>query len=363
MNAGASVARGDVLLFLHADTKLPANADALIRDGLAQSAASGAASTSASTTAGLCRLIAVMMNLRSRLTGIATGDQAIFVTRAAFDAIGGFPAQPLMEDIAFSASIRRISRPLCLRARVTTSARRWRKQGVLRTVFLMWRLRLAYFLGADPAQLARPYGYADRYSVSIAILAKAPIPGAVKTRLIPTIGAHAAAVLQERLTERAIATALAADVGPVTLWCSPDATHSTFLKLVMQQRIILKRQPEGDLGARMLAATPPATAVLVIGTDCPALTELHLRGAAMPARGDADVVIIPAEDGGYVLIGTRTSQPAIFSGIAWGTNAVLAGNPRASSSSAWLIEQPPLWDVDTEDDLARLEREFPELKL
>jgi hypothetical protein len=200
---------------------------------------------------------------------------------------------------------------------------------------------------------------------AIAILAKAPIPGAVKTRLIPAIGAHAAAVLQERLTECAIATALAADLGPVTLWCSPDATHSTFLKLVMQQRIILKRQPEGDLGARMLAATAASSGpVLVIGTDCPALTELHLRGAANALREGNDVTIIPAEDGGYVLIGTRTAQPQIFSGIAWGTNTVLTETrTRIIEQRLVLIEQPPLWDVDTEADLARLEREFPELKL
>jgi uncharacterized protein len=196
-------------------------------------------------------------------------------------------------------------------------------------------------------------------------MAKAPIPGVVKTRLIPTIGAHAAAVLQERLTERAIATALAADVGPVTLWCSPDATHSTFLKLVMQQRIILKRQPEGDLGARMLAATAASSdPVLVIGTDCPALTELHLRGAANALREGNDVTLIPAEDGGYVLIGTRTPQPAIFAGIAWGANTVLAETRgRIIEQRLGLTEQPPLWDVDTEADLARLEREFPELKL
>jgi uncharacterized protein len=201
--------------------------------------------------------------------------------------------------------------------------------------------------------------------VAIAILAKAPIPGLVKTRLIPTIGAHAAAVLQERLTERAIATAIAAAVGPVTLWCSPDATHSTFLKLVMQQRIILKRQPEGDLGVRMLAAaTASSNPVLVIGTDCPALTELHLRGAANALRKGNDVTIIPAEDGGYVLIGVRTAQPALFAGIAWGTNTVLAETrARIIEQRLVLIEQPPLWDVDTDADLARLEREFPELKL
>jgi uncharacterized protein len=201
--------------------------------------------------------------------------------------------------------------------------------------------------------------------VSIAILAKAPIPGRVNTRLIPAIGAHAAAVLQERLTERAAATALAANVGPVTLWCAPDATHSTFLKLVMQQRIILKRQPEGDLGVRMLAATAASSSpVLVIGTDCAALTEMHLRGAANSLREGNDVVIIPAEDGGYVLIGTRTAQPAIFAGIAWGTNTVLAeSRARIIEQRLVLTEQPPLWDVDTEADLARLEREFPDLKL
>lgn len=162
MNAGASVARGDVLLFLHADTILPANADSLICNSLAQSGGVWGRFDVRFDHDEIMPLVAVMMNLRSRLTGIATGDQTIFVTRAAFDAIGGFPAQPLMEDIALSSRLRRLSRPTCLRARVTTSARRWRKQGVLRTVFLMWRLRLAYFLGADPARLARQYGYADR---------------------------------------------------------------------------------------------------------------------------------------------------------------------------------------------------------
>ena len=171
--------------------------------------------------------------------------------------------------------------------------------------------------------------------VSIAILAKAPVPGLVNTRLIPTIGAHAAAVLQERLTERAIATSLAAEVGPVTLWCSPDATHSTFLKLVMQQRIVLKRQPEGDLGARMLAATVASTGpVLVIGTDCPALTELHLRGAANALREGNDVTIIPAEDGGYVLIGTQYAAAGNICLTLHGAQTLCSPKPaRASSSS------------------------------
>jgi len=202
-------------------------------------------------------------------------------------------------------------------------------------------------------------------AVSIAILAKAPVPGLAKTRLIPTIGAHAAAVLQERLTERAVATALAADVGPVTIWCAPDGTHDSFLKLVARSRITLRRQPEGDIGARMLAATAAGGGpTLVIGTDCPALTGVHLRGAANALRNGTDVILIPAEDGGYVLIGTRSARPPLFAGIAWGTKTVLAETrARIIEQRLILTEQPPLWDVDTESDLARLEREYPELKL
>jgi len=201
--------------------------------------------------------------------------------------------------------------------------------------------------------------------VSIVILANAPIPGFAKTRLIPAIGAHAAAVLQERLTERTVATALAAGIGPVTLCCDPDATHDTFLKMVTRMKIALRPQPPGDLGTRMLAAVATSTGpVLVIGTDCPALTEAHLRSAAMALRDGNDVVLIPAERGGYVLLGMREAQPRLFSNIAWGGSSVLADTrARIVEQRLMLVERPPLWDVDTEIDLARLDREFPELKL
>ncbi|HEU5444792.1 MAG TPA: TIGR04282 family arsenosugar biosynthesis glycosyltransferase [Pseudolabrys sp.] len=201
--------------------------------------------------------------------------------------------------------------------------------------------------------------------VSIAILAQAPIPGFAKARLIPAIGAHAAAVLQERLTGRTVATALAAGIGPVTLCCEPDATHDTFLKMVARMKITLRPQPRGDLGARMLAAVAgSAGPVLVIGTDCPALTEAHLRSAASALREGNDVVLIPAENGGYVLVGMRKAQPTLFSNIAWIKSTVLAAmRARIVEQRLMLVERPPLWDVDTEIDLARLEREFPEFKL
>ena len=162
MNAGAAAAQGDVLLFLHADTQLPENADRLVLDGLARSGRGWGRFDLRIDGGGLLRVVAMMMNTRSRLTGIVTGDQALLVTRAAFDRVGGFPPIALMEDVALSAKLKRVSRPLCLSARVTTSARRWRRHGTLRTVLLMWRLRLRFFLGADPAKLARVYGYAER---------------------------------------------------------------------------------------------------------------------------------------------------------------------------------------------------------
>jgi len=159
MNAGAAAARGKMLVFLHADTRLPANADTLMRDHLARSGRLWGRFDVRFDHGGWMHLIAFMMNLRSRLTDIATGDQAIFVSRPAFEAIGGFPPVALMEDIAFSALLKRLSRPACITVPAVTSARRWRDRGTLRTVILMWRLRFAYFLGADPAQLARRYGY------------------------------------------------------------------------------------------------------------------------------------------------------------------------------------------------------------
>jgi rSAM/selenodomain-associated transferase 2 len=160
MNAGAKQASSDMLLFLHADTRVPADVDHVVLKGLEGSGRVwGRFDIKIDGRAPVLAAVAWFMNLRSRLTGIATGDQAMFVRRGAFQAVGGFPAIALMEDIALCKRLKRVSRPLCLRELVTTSGRRWEKKGVLSTIILMWRLRLAYFFGADPKDLARQYGY------------------------------------------------------------------------------------------------------------------------------------------------------------------------------------------------------------
>lgn len=156
MNAGAAAASGDVLLFLHADSLLPGDAESAVARAL-ETSCWGRFDVRLWGRGWSFRVIESLMNLRSRITGIATGDQAMFVHREAFWRVGGFPDIPLMEDVAMSRRLKAIERPACLRQRVVTSARRWRANGVGRTVLLMWRLRLAFALGADPHGLARRY--------------------------------------------------------------------------------------------------------------------------------------------------------------------------------------------------------------
>lgn len=164
MNAGAGAAGGRVLLFLHADTRLPPGWHRRVCEALGDGGGGrewGRFDVRLDGAHPMLRLVEGAMNLRSRLNGIATGDQALFVTRAAFRAVGGFPDVALMEDIALSSVLRTRSRPVCLRAAVTTSSRRWERNGIARTILLMWRLRLEYAMGADPEKLARLYRGSD----------------------------------------------------------------------------------------------------------------------------------------------------------------------------------------------------------
>jgi rSAM/selenodomain-associated transferase 2 len=167
MNAGARQAAGDVLLFLHADTTLPSGAPAAILRALRDPAVVGGRfDVRFDSPRPIFRLIAGMMNVRSRLSGISTGDQCIFARRDTFDNMKGFPDMPLMEDVEFSRRLKRQGRLACLRLHVTTSARKWEQEGVLRTIVLMWTLRLLYALGARPVRLHRWY-YSGRARMGV----------------------------------------------------------------------------------------------------------------------------------------------------------------------------------------------------
>src|SRR2546422_762324 len=189
--------------------------------------------------------------------------------------------------------------------------------------------------------------------VPIAILAKAPIPGLVKTRLAASLGLEGAARLQERLIVRTLETACAAATGPVRLWAVPDESH--FRELAARFHVDLAAQPDADLGARMLAAFAATAPALVIGTDCPALEASHLRKAADVLRDGSDAVIVPAEDGGYVLIGLRRPQPGLFASMQWGVPGVMEETRgRARRLGLAVRELAPLWDVDVPADLERM---------
>ena len=158
MNAGAAAAAGDVLLFLHADTVLPVGFDTAVVGALDdERCVGGRFDVWLEPSNALLRVVGTLINLRSRMSRIATGDQAIFVRRRVFHDLGGFPALPLMEDIAFSRALKRAGRVACLRMQVVTSSRRWQRDGVLRTIGLMWWLRFLFWCGVSPARLRQLY--------------------------------------------------------------------------------------------------------------------------------------------------------------------------------------------------------------
>ena len=198
--------------------------------------------------------------------------------------------------------------------------------------------------------------------VRIAILARAPIAGYAKTRLVPALGARAAARLQRIFTRTAVRVAIEAGLGDVVLWCAPDKGHRFFRALQRTTGVRCEDQPDGDLGERMQRAAAACglagttQPVLIMGTDCPALRPHHLRAAADALDGGADAVFIPAEDGGYVLVGLQQAQPALFACMPWSTDSVMAlTRQRAAALALRIHELPMLWDVDTPADLRRLQ--------
>ncbi|MGE5615925.1 MAG: TIGR04282 family arsenosugar biosynthesis glycosyltransferase [Bacillota bacterium] len=192
----------------------------------------------------------------------------------------------------------------------------------------------------------------------IAVFAKAPVAGEVKTRLVPILGAEGAARLHAQLVRRALATAIESNVGPVELWCAPDASHPFFASCAEEFAVPVFAQAGRDLGERMRnafdTAFANASALVIVGSDCPALDRDRLASAAAALRSH-DAVLVPAEDGGYVLIALTQPVPGLFDGIAWGSAEVLAATrSRLAAAGVRRVEQPPLWDVDRAEDYSRL---------
>ena len=196
-------------------------------------------------------------------------------------------------------------------------------------------------------------------SCRIIVLARAPEPGEVKTRLIPALGADGAAALHRRLVRHSLRAAQEAALGPVELWCAPDARHIFFQECARAFGVSLHSQGVGDLGERMRraveAALTRAGRVILVGSDIPALSSQYLRDAERALGSNHDVVIGPAEDGGYVLIGLARADGELFRGIPWGGSEVLKETRLRIAALGWRgLELPALWDADRPEDLERL---------
>ena len=359
MNAGAAVASGDILFFMHADSRLEPCYMENIQSCIEQGGSWGHYKIRVDDNSLFLRTVSFFMNLRSRLTAIATGDQGIFVRRDLFEQLGGYAEIPLMEDIELSARLRRISRPVCLSQAIHTSARRWLKNGVLNTIFSMWRFRFMYWLGVPAVKLAKNY-YPDLRadkSYAVVIFAKPPVDGKVKTRLAPILDTEERNQLQQQLNERVLE--LACSTGyQVELWTT-DTSHPEIQSLANHYNVEVRKQEGSDLGERMSDAVMKSlrrySGVAVIGSDCPIMSADYIYSAISKLENDNnDIVLGPAEDGGYVLLAAKRLYKPMFENIDWGTDVVLEKSYESLLKGGIPYSTlDVLWDIDRPDDYRR----------
>ena len=380
MNAGAAVAAGDILIFLHADTRLPN--DALRRIGLVMEdggVLGGAFNLGIDSPRWIYRCIAAIASLRSRLTRIPYGDQAIFIRRDIFLRLGGYPEIPIMEDVAFMRRIRQEGGRIRIIPRcVITSPRRWEQEGVLHTTLRNRLLLLAYSLGAVPVTLARYYKTGGRLTADeatpitaenkpkagcILLFVKSPDQVPVKSRLSKAVGEEAARELYRNFVLDLLDT-LSEITGKgrydLKVCVYPSGAVEDVRRWV-SSRYTCTSQHGRDLGERMSNAFRECfaaghTRAILIGSDAPDLTSEIIEPGF--ARLEHSIAVIgPAHDGGYFLIGFQKESflPAAFDGIPWSTGEVFCrtmGIFRREKLDPALL--PPWWDIDTYEDLRRL---------
>ncbi len=356
-NAGAALASGEVLLFLHADTELPAGAfstlDAWFRDKRVQIGTFGLRFDLRHWSLDLAPWVTRFDTVFTRF-----GDQAIAVRRTFFDALGGFPPWPLFEDTALLQKARRRTRIYSFPGCVTTSARRYVEGGILRQYLRNVGLILCYLLGASPAALAGRYRRAAQgpAAAALIVLARYPRPGQAKTRLASTLGGRAAMDFYAWCANRTFREARRLGRGVRRYVFYSEESSLARLRRWVGRGYFLAPQADGDLGRRLERAFETVFAhgagrAVVAAADVPDLSA-GLLAEALRALEARPAVIGPALDGGYYLLGLREPHAELFQGISWSTPQVLEQTERAAEALGLAVHRlPALRDIDTEEDL------------
>ncbi len=369
MNAGAAFLRTRWLLFLHADSRLDdAALRSIARHVERDVPVAGYFGLAIAHEHVFYRMIEAGQRIRERLAGLVYGDQGLLIRRDLFAGIGGYPDEPIMEDVIVSRRLLEVGQLVPLAGTLTTSARRYEEEGRVRALFRNMRTITRFLSGTGPTVLARRYRprrahgtgprtaaqEASPASATLLVFAKAPRPGTVKTRLARTIGDKRATELYRRMARLIVAAVRSAPVRMVVCYDPPDgeAEVRSWLGPAPHQ---YWPQGTGDLGTRMsrmvARALSDADRVVIIGTDAPAVGADTIT-RAFAALDSADVVIGPARDGGYYLLGLQGPHPDLFAGIRWSTGSVLAETTKRTErlglSVTWLEVEG---DVDTADDL------------
>ena len=383
MNFGAEHSKRKILVFLHADSQISSQAiSQMVKKTDSLNYFWGWFRLTFDSSSPTFALVSFFMMLRSKITKICTGDQTLFISSGLFNSIGGFPSIPIMEDVAISKILRVQAVPIELKIKTLSSTRRWKQKGIYRTIVFMWYLRLLYWFGVSPNKLVAKYypkkieeGFIERSQVAykysnidILLFARLPVLGKVKTRLRDALSETEILALYEAMFKRVADLLDESGLAQVQLWLDTDSASANEFVLNLSENFKMNEQVGRDLGEKMNFAINESLAsknskcALLIGSDCPAITYDYLNKALRLLSGGTELVLGPAEDGGYVLIGVNKSYPELFQGIKWGGDEVLEKTiQKAKKIGVDYVCLEPLWDVDRPDDLGRLSELEPNL--